>query len=400
MQHSILAKLAQLLLGALLASTHLLAAPAQPITGPWKQIRLDTPPDAVWGINSELTQAVVYEGAPLAGEPTVVFAYLGRPARTLEPRPAMLLVHGGGGKAFQEWAQHWAERGYVALAMDLSGNSPSGRLPDGGPDQSDQVKFRNFSTAEIGEMWTYHAVAAVLRGHALLRSLPEVDPTRIGITGISWGGYLTCIVAGVDPELKVAVPVYGCGFLGENSYWSDRSLAGMKPESRQLWLQTFDPSRYLAGVRCPILFLNGTTDFAYPLDSYQKSYRLVPKNLRYVSVIPGLPHGHIWTFNEVDAFVGSVLNDGVALPKLTETRVKGNQLHATLHSDTRSQSASLHYTTDTGPWQARKWLAAPATLFDRTLFAELPPERPLTAFLALTDERGLRISSEHVVLGE
>src|SRR5690606_6700608 len=131
----------------------------------------------------------------------------------------------------------------------LAGNGPDGRLPEGGPDQSDAVKFRNFTAAETHDMWTYHAVAAVVRGHSLLRSLPEVDKNRIGITGISWGGYLTCIVAGIDTRFKVAVPVYGCGFLGENSVWKDGSLAAMTPEARELWLREFDPSEYVGAVR-------------------------------------------------------------------------------------------------------------------------------------------------------
>ena len=76
-------------------------------------------------------------------------------------------------------------------------------------------------------LWTYHAVAAVIRGHSLLLAQKEVDPQRIGLTGISWGGYLTCIVAGLDDRLKVAVPVYGCGFLHENSCW-----LGRVPEAR------------------------------------------------------------------------------------------------------------------------------------------------------------------------
>src|SRR6185503_7861002 len=110
---------------------------------------------------SGLVQEVFYEGAPLRGRPTRVFAYLGRPAgQSVRRRPAMVLVHGGGGKAFKAWAEHWVERGYVALAMDLAGNGLDGRLPDGGPDQSDQVKFRNFTDAEVGDMWSYHAVAA------------------------------------------------------------------------------------------------------------------------------------------------------------------------------------------------------------------------------------------------
>ena len=72
----------------------------------------------------------------------------------------------------------------------------------------------------------------------------------------------------------------------------------MRPEARERWLRDFDPSQYLSGVKCPILFLNGTKDFAYPLDSYRASYRLVPAHLRHVSVIPDLPHHHIWTFTE------------------------------------------------------------------------------------------------------
>ena len=117
------------------------------------------------------------------------------------------------------------------------------RLPDGGPEQDDEHKFRNFAESEANQMWTYHAVAAVVRGHSLLASRPEVDSSRIGITGISWGGYLTCIVAGIDDRLKVAVPVYGCGFLHEDSAWlptirqdDDRSAGSLGRSVRPLAL--------------------------------------------------------------------------------------------------------------------------------------------------------------------
>src|SRR5262249_55463954 len=145
------------------------------------------------------------------GKPTRVFAYLARPEKVEGKRPAMVLVHGGGGSAFKEWAELWAQRGYVALAMDLAGQGADHkRLADGGPAQDDDTKFGD---VPLREAWPYHAVADVLRGVALVAALPEVDAERLGITGISWGGYLTCLVAGLDDRLKVAVPVYGCGFL-------------------------------------------------------------------------------------------------------------------------------------------------------------------------------------------
>jgi hypothetical protein len=274
-------------------------------------------------------------------------------------------------------------------------------------------------------MWSYHAVAAVVRGHSLVRSLPDVDAERVGITGISWGGYLTCIVAGIDPRFKVAVPVYGCGFLGNNSVWKDGSLARLTPQSRALWLHLFDPSQYLGTVRRPILFVNGTTDFAYPLDSYQKSYRLVPEKWRHVSVAVNRPHGHIWTFPEVDLFVDSLLKWGEPLVQISAPVVKdGRQLAAkvdraplTRPSDTLSpprgegrvrggsnassisfKEVSLCYTTNAGPWQKREWHSVPAQIKGRQLSVELPSARPLVAFLAVKDGRGAQVSSEHVEL--
>lgn len=367
-------------------------------TGPWDLSALEQTPPATWGARTGLVQEVYYEGEPFRGQPTRVFAYVGRPATGRGPFPAMLLVHGGGGKAFREWAEHWARRGYVALAMDTAGCGPEGRLPDGGPDQNDASKFRDFSDSEVRELWSYHAVAAVIRGHSLLRSLPEVDARRIGITGISWGGYLTCIVAGLDHRLQVAVPVYGCGFLGENSAWKNGSLARMKPEARERWLRNFDPSQYLSRVNCPILFLNGSNDFAYPLDSYQKSYRLVRAPLRHVSVVLNLPHGHIWTFGEVDEFVDSVLRGGTPLPRLSALQVRGDEATATVKSRIPIKQAALHFTADTGEWQKRNWETLPAEVNGGRIAARLPERRPMVFYLAVTDARGLRVSTEHEAL--
>ena len=368
-------------------------------TGPWNVAALQkSAPVATWGAKTALVQEVWYAGEPSHGKPTRIFAYLGRPKKGKGPYPAMLLVHGGGGKAFQDWATHWANRGYVALAMDLSGNGPDGRLPDGGPDQSDATKFRNFAETEVKEMWTYHAVAAVIRGHSLLAAQHEVDPARIGITGISWGGYLPCIVAGIDDRLKVAVPVYGCGFLHENSAWKNTSLAAMNADSRVRWTTLFDPSQYLSGVNCPILFLNGSNDFAYPMDSYRRSYDLVGPNLRTVSVKVGLKHGHYWEFSEVDSFVNSVLAGGMPLPKLSRLQVTGNHAAARVRFKVPLKKAELHYTTDGGDWQKREWQTVDAEFKGRKVAARLPVERPLVCYFSVTDERDLQVSTDHAEL--
>lgn len=383
-------------------STHVAAAknPPDRFTGPWDVARLQaTTPKAEWGKKAGLTQEVFYAGEKFGGQPTRVFGYYARPAEGEAPFPAMLLVHGGGGKAFAEWATLWAQRGYVALAMDLAGHGPDGqRLPDGGPDQSDEAKFRPFAENEASEMWTYHAVADVLLAHSLLASRPEVDARRIGVTGISWGGYLTCIIAGVDDRLKVAVPVYGCGFLDENSVWLPR-FAGMPADQRKQWVNTFDPSKYLPGVSCPILFLNGTNDFAYPLDSYRKSYRAVPGRVD-LSVQVRLPHGHPqgWAPPEIGLYVDSVLKQGQPLPRLGRLETKDGVASCTVDSKVEVAKAQLHYTADSGEWQKRDWQSIDASLADGRAAAQIPSARPIVYYLTVTDARGAIVSTDHAEL--
>ena len=382
------------------ALTVLLLVPmfARADTGPWDVAALqkaDVNPE--WGPDRGAGKAreVYFVGEPYKGKPTRVFAYYARPAGE-GPFPGVVCVHGGGGKAFEKWAEHWAARGYCAIAMDLAGNGPSGKLTDGGPGQDDDAKFRDFTEADAKDMWTYHAVAAVLRAHTLLAGLKEVDKSKIAVTGISWGGYLTCIVAGLDDRLKAAVPVYGCGFLHESSVWKPR-LEGFTAERRDRWVKNFDPSQYLPGVKCPILFLNGTNDFAYPMDSYKKCHELVKKDVT-VSVRIRLPHGHIWTFKEVDTFIDSHLKDGVKLATFSDFIVKDDLATAKIVCPVKITSASLHYAVAEGPWAKREWKSLPAVVKDGVATAKLPAARPLVFELAATDERGLEVTTTHAIV--
>lgn len=373
------------------------------IGGPWDLTRLKQPVRVTWVDSDGPLRQLFYESEPVEGKPTRVFAYYAQPAKVDGRLPAMVLVHGGGGKAFPEWAKLWADRGYIALAMDLAGNGPDGkRLPDGGPGQGDDVKFPVQKT-DPRSMWSYHAVAAVIRANSLLRSLPQVDSERIGVTGISWGGYLTCLVAGLDDRFKVAVPVYGCGFLHDNSVWLNR-FAKMPAEWRKEWVANFDPSSYLKQARMPMLFVNGTNDFAYPLDSYQKSYRLAPNRQLCVTVI--MPHGHTagWAPAEIGLFADQHLRKGTPLPAFVgEMAFVRRGLRQYADIDFKSpgplDKADVHWTLDTtGPWQKRKWETKEAIINEGSVRGLLPPQRPLIYFLTITDKRKATVSTEHLVM--
>ena len=337
--------------------------------------------------------SLYYECEPYEGKTTRVFAYLAYPKKAEGRSPGIVLVHGGGGKAFPEWAQMWAERGYVALAMDLEGHGPDGKT------SVEPWPAERFALTEVKGMWNYHAVAAVVRGVSLLASLPEVDPKRIGITGISWGGYLTCIVAGLDGRLKVAVPVYGCGFIYESSTWIE-TFRDMPEKQRETWIANFDPSRYLPHCKIPVLFVNGTNDGAYFLDAYQRSYRLVRKRTLCVKV--NMPHSHPdgWAPVEIGLFIDHVLKGGEPLASIRSAKREGTSVEVRFASKTPVEKAALHYTTDTGPWPQRKWQTIEAKLSRSAASAELPPSRPITYFVTLTDSRGATVSTEHETLGQ
>src|SRR4029078_1254933 len=87
------------------------SAAEKQLTGPWDVERIvnsDTP--AVVDGDGPV-KAIRYRGEPYHGGDSWVFAYYSAPDGA-GPHPAMLLVHGGGGKAFREWAELWAARGY------------------------------------------------------------------------------------------------------------------------------------------------------------------------------------------------------------------------------------------------------------------------------------------------
>lgn len=367
----------------------------------WDVAALSNPPKMTWDADRpDGVKSLYFSGEPYVGKPTRIFAYYAAPKDAKGKVPAMVLVHGGGGTAFPQWCKLWADRGYAAIALDLGGVGPDKkRLPDGGPGQSDKEKFEDIKTG-VKNAWTYHAVANILLAHSLLRSFPEVDADRTGLTGISWGGYLTSMVSGVDSRFKVAVPVYGCGFLHDNSTWLN-NFKKLGVENTALWVKHFDPSSLLANCEIPTLWVNGTNDFAYPLDSYKKSYQLV-RGPRSLCVTVRMPHGHEqgWAPKEIGLFVDLHLAAEKPKPfaKLSTIRREGIAVSATFTSEVPIKSAGLHYTTDQGIWKDRKWQSIDAKMEAGKLTAILPAEKSIVFFFTVTDERGVTVSTEHEVI--
>jgi len=351
-------------------------------------------------LRGEGVKGIFFDGLPFQEKPTRVFAWLGVPK--VEPGkkvPGIVLVHGGGGTAFEEWVRMWTARGYAAIAFDACGAIPvhtadakAWQHHDAGGPQGWGGWGQMKNPRE--DQWTYHAVADGILAHSLLRSLPEVDAERTGVTGISWGGYLTSILSGVDSRFKFAAPVYGCGFTNEHGF--AKNVAALGPEDGPRWMEWWDPSVYLAGAKMPMLWVNGTNDFAYTMNAWQKSYRL-PTGGHTLCLRPRMPHGHGagQVPVEIHAFADSVVKGGVPLPLITGQGRKDREVWATFYSPARVTKAMLHFTKATGAWQERLWEEQAATIDGEGRIKATLPEGTKVYYLNVTDERECVVSTEH-----
>ncbi len=385
---------------------------------------LEAVPEMTWLDSDCPIRSLTYRNEPFNGMPTDVFAFYATPgsvsgnAKPDKDLPAVVLIHGGGGTAFAEWAWLWAKRGYAAIAMDLSGRRPSApefdpqtrelnvvrnhrdiirtRLPHGGPEADHVSKFTN-TGGDLSDDWQIHAVAAVIRAHSLIRSFPEIDAERTAVTGISWGGYLTCLTASIDSRFKAAVPVYGCGFLydGESV---QRSLIDALPEAQRAdWIRRYDPSAWLPQCRVPILFVNGTNDKHYPLVSYDRCYDLVP-GPKAIRIEVNMRHSHPagWDPQEIGLFIDQKLRGGDPLPALGTPQIEDGVASATVDSKLPLKLAQVHFTTDDGPLIDRKWQSMDATLKSGRVTGQVPGNATIW-LLSVTDSRGAMVSSEIII---
>lgn len=341
-------------------------------------------------------KALYYDGPSYQGKPSRVFAFYGcPPVKKGSKVPAVVLIHGGGGTAFPEWVQLWVDRGYAAIAMDLFGNvpKPDGRVPveGGGPTCGPDFVHLN---DPMPDQWPYYAENAIARARTLLGSFPEIDADKIGIQGISWGGFLSCIAAALDNRYAFAVHVYGCGYLNEHSAWS----AELNEPGKEQWTEWFDPKHYLPATKTPTLWLIGTNDNAFSIESFIKSYQLLEKAPLTLAVRIGMPHGHPegWSPREIEAFADSVVRGKLPLPSVGKPEsLPGGRAKVDIVSKSPIQRADLVIgKKGAADWKERGWEGRPALLNQSgtRATAELPTDAQFY-FFNIYDEAGLMTSS-------
>jgi dienelactone hydrolase len=206
--------------------------------------------------------------------------------RPKEPKgklPAILYVCGHSGKgrdgnktAFQDHGLWFARNGYVCLIVDTL---QLGEIP-GIHHGTYGIRNENYAIRKdpVEVRWWWQALGYTpagvecwngIRGIDYLIGRPDVDPERVGVTGISGGGAATFWIAAADERVKVAVPVSGMSDL--ESYVTNKVINGHCDCMFLVNTYQWDWTTIAALVAPrPLLFANSDKDTIFPMDGNRR----------------------------------------------------------------------------------------------------------------------------------
>ncbi len=212
-----------------------------------------------------------------------VTANLYRPKEPKGKLPAILYVcgHSGRGRdgnktAFQDHGLWFANNGYVCLIVDTL---QLGEIP-GVHHGTYGIGNENYAIRKdpVETRWWWQALGYTpagvecwngVRGIDYLISRPDVDPQRVGVTGISGGGAATFWIAAADERVKVAVPVSGMSDL--ESYVTNKVINGHCDCMFLVNTYQWDWTTIAALVAPrPLLFANSDRDTIFPMDGNRR----------------------------------------------------------------------------------------------------------------------------------
>ncbi|MGK5632470.1 S9 family peptidase [Streptomyces sp. URMC 123] len=206
-----------------------------------------------------------------------VHALVQRPAGD-GPFPTVFDIHGGptwhDSDAFASGPAAWVDHGFAVVRVNYRGSTGYGR------EWTDALKHR-VGLIELEDI-------AAVREWAIASGL--ADPRRLVLAGGSWGGYLTLLGLGVQPDAwslgLAAVPVadYVTAYHDEMEALKamDRTLFGGSPEEVPERYAASSPLTHVDRVRAPVYISAGVNDPRCPIRQVENYVRALAER--------GVPH--------------------------------------------------------------------------------------------------------------
>jgi dipeptidyl aminopeptidase/acylaminoacyl peptidase len=207
--------------------------------------------------------------------------------------PAILIAHGGPTwQTFDGWnptAAALSSRGYICIAPNVRGSTGYG------------MRFQKANYQDLGGADLQDEVAAV----DFLKRTGFVDSTRVGITGGSYGGFMTLMAVSKTPDIWAAgVAQYGVAnwrtmLLHADPFLQEyvKGLLG-DPEHDASVYDNTSVMKYLPDERAPLLLLQGENDVRVPKEEAEQIVASLRARGNMVDVHYYPQEGHGWRKRE------------------------------------------------------------------------------------------------------
>jgi dipeptidyl aminopeptidase/acylaminoacyl peptidase len=212
--------------------------------------------------------------------------------------PALVLPHGGPtGQVQDYWSPRIAalvSRGYICIAPNVRGSTGYG------------MDFQRANYQDLGGGDLQDEVYAT----KFLQATGYVDAKKIGITGGSYGGFMTLMAIGKTPDIwAAAVELFGIIDWMTMLQHSDpelqqyeKSLLGDPVKDKKMY-DAASPITYIHNVKAPLLVLQGDNDPRVPKEEAVQVVDLLKKDGKTVDAhyYPNEGHGFEKRENQIDA---------------------------------------------------------------------------------------------------
>jgi dipeptidyl aminopeptidase/acylaminoacyl peptidase len=217
--------------------------------------------------------------------------------------PAVVLPHGGPtgqtSDYFNSTAAALASRGYICIAPNVRGSTGYG------------MAFQKANYQDLGGGDLQDEVYAT----KFLLDTGYVDAKKIGITGGSYGGFMTLMAIGKTPNIWAA----GVELFGIINWYTmlqhedpflkqyEMSLMG-DPEKDRAIYEAASPIKYIRDEKVPLLVLQGTNDIRVPREEAEQVVEILKKEGRTVEVhyYEAEGHGFSKRENQIDSLQRTV----------------------------------------------------------------------------------------------
>lgn len=173
--------------------------------------------------------------------------------------PGILDIHGGPktvyGTVFYHEMQVWASKGYFVFFCNPFGSDGQG---------NDYADLRGkYGTDDYKDLMNFT--------DAVLNEVPQIDPKRLGVTGGSYGGYMTNWIVTHTDRFKAAatqrsisnwISFWGTSDIGP-SFAADQQQAGLDNPDK-LWEHS--PMKYITNAKTPTLLIHSDEDYRCPIE--------------------------------------------------------------------------------------------------------------------------------------